>query len=160
MICEQGKVVAKEADNIFVEVIQQSSCQACAAKSACGTRLINSLYQSKRHYLKLPYAHLPAEPEIGDQVEFHIDEAALLKSALLMYLLPLVALLAAAGLAHWLHAAVWLQIVAALLGLGISLLMVSRFSRKLEHNALFHPSLAKILPAQPSKAEVVEVLSA
>ena len=161
MICEQGKVVAKEADLIFVEVIQQSSCQACSAKSACGTKLINSLYNSKRHYLKLPFAHLDQTPEIGDQVEFEIDESALLKSSLLMYVLPLFGLLLGAAFGQWLWTTQLASILCATAGLGFSLVLVKRFSAKLEHNALFHPQLARVVKAaSPIKTEVIEVLPA
>lgn len=154
MICEQGRVVSVEGDVAFVEVIQQSSCQACSANKACGTKVLKGLFQTKRHYLKLPFSHLDQAPCEGDSVEIEIDEAALLKSSFLVYILPLVSLVAMALLFdHWFHKELYSMFGAAL-GF-VSALAVARYYASTQANSRqFQPTLSKIL----KRDEVVEVL--
>ena len=42
MFTEQGKVVAIDSDRLWVEVVRHTACGGCAAKSDCGTGLIDS----------------------------------------------------------------------------------------------------------------------
>jgi sigma-E factor negative regulatory protein RseC len=147
MICEQGKVVSTEDDFVFVEVIQQSSCQACSANKACGTKVLKGLFQTKRHYLKLPFAHLDRKPSLGDQVEIEINEAALLKSSLLVYVVPLLSLVLFAILFDWVYGSELLAMLGGVIGFAGGL-TIARFY------ALFH---ARSEQFQPRLSRVVNV---
>lgn len=146
MICEQGKVVSVEGDVAFVEVIQQSSCQACSANKACGTKVLKALFQTKRHYLKLPFSHLNQEPVIGDSVEIEIDESALLKSSFLVYVLPLISLVAMAlAFDAWFQSEL-LSMLGAVVGFILALLIARFYAVTTTHSHQFQPRLVKVLP--------------
>jgi len=160
MICEQGKVVAIEDGKAFVEVIQQSSCQACSANKACGTKVIKGLFQAKRHYLKLSFAHLAESPKIGDAVEIEINESALLLSSLMVYILPLIGMLSGALAFDALWQAA-LGDIAAILGAGlgfVTALAVARvYAWTQADNAIFLPKLQRVLKPELDIVQFVDV---
>ena len=147
MIYEQGKIVSIDEDIAYVEVIQQSSCQACSANKACGTKVLKSLFQTKRHYLKLPYRHLlsDVQPQIGSNVEIEIDESAVLKSSFLIYVLPLISLLFMALLFdHWFRSDLY-AMLGAVLGFSSALLFARFYAFTHASNIKFQPRLSKII---------------
>ncbi len=161
MICEQGKVVSVDGNIATVEVIQQSSCQACSAKSACGTQLTSKLFNAKRHYLKMDASHLESAPEIGDAVDIEINESALLISSMLVYCLPLILMVSAALLlSHLGLSEIWV-IVGSLIGFGVSLLLARLIGKYWLPVELFKPILARVCEnSRANQHQPVQVLSA
>ena len=97
MLTETGRVVAVESDGVWVETIRQSTCGSCAARSGCGHGLINRVTDRQHGYIRvLPGAASPADCEVDDQVRIAIPGDVVLRGSLVVYLLPLVALLAGA----------------------------------------------------------------
>lgn len=103
MIVETGRVVAVETDVLWVETIQQSSCGTCAAKNGCGQGLMNRVFDGRRNQLKVPLGQFSAADfAVDDQVELGVQESALVSSAMVVYLLPLLSLIAGMALtSHW-----------------------------------------------------------
>lgn len=96
MLYETGRVVAVESDGLWVETLKQSACAQCAAKAGCGQKLLNNFAVSHNMTLiKAIFSHLSPHEEwgVGDQVLLGIDRQALVKAALLTYMLPLVLML-------------------------------------------------------------------
>ncbi|MDZ4219688.1 MAG: SoxR reducing system RseC family protein [Methylobacter sp.] len=82
---------------VWVESAQNSVCGACLQKASCTTSAIGSVLKKK----SVPVdCDIPLN--IGDKVTVAIDENLLLRASLLLYLLPLIALFAGAGIADWL----------------------------------------------------------
>jgi sigma-E factor negative regulatory protein RseC len=154
MIFEQGKVVSVEDDYAYVEVIQQSSCQSCSASKACGTKVLKSLFQTKRHYLKLPFAHLDSCPSLGDQVEIEINEAALLKSSLLVYIVPLVSLVFFAILFDRLFASELLAMLGGVIGFTSGLVIARFYALFHARSEQFQPRLSRVIVASQLKTEL------
>ncbi|WP_105103909.1 SoxR reducing system RseC family protein [Microbulbifer pacificus] len=92
MIEERGRVVALDDTGIWVETVQRSSCHGCAAKSGCGTGLLGDFWSraSQVRVAVSPQAH--ASVQLHDTVVIGIAENTLASSALIVYLLPLAAL--------------------------------------------------------------------
>ncbi len=97
MIEEQGRVVAVDGDQVWVETVQQSSCGSCAARATCGQGLMSKFSEGKRNHIRLT-SDRPVK--LGDHVVLGIPENTLVKSALLAYGLPLVMFVLAAALAE------------------------------------------------------------
>lgn len=94
MIEEPGRVVALEPGAVWVETSRKSTCSGCSASKGCGQGLMDRLGVPERRGLirALSDLHL----QVGDSVVVGIGEDALLRGAVLVYLLPLLMLFAAA----------------------------------------------------------------
>ncbi|MDA9556324.1 SoxR reducing system RseC family protein [Vibrio sp.] len=79
---------------------QKTSCGSCASKKQCGTGIVSSAVGSK----SLRWTLLTQEPlSVGDVVEIGLPEQTLLRSASVVYLIPLLALIVGAFIGHlWL----------------------------------------------------------
>ncbi len=87
MIKEVGQVVKVDGDLIWVETKVTSTCNACAAKSNCGTSSIAKAFGDKSVVNQVVN---DKGAELGDKVEVGIPEESLITGAFLVYLLPLV----------------------------------------------------------------------
>ena len=97
MIEELAVVVKIENHQVWVEAGQNSACGGCQQKASCTTNALGSVLKKKS---------VPVDCNIqlktGDEVMVAIDENLLLRASLLLYLVPLIALFAGAGIADWL----------------------------------------------------------
>lgn len=98
MIKESGRVVAVERDGLWVETVQQSSCNSCAAKSGCGQGLMAKWGLQTSYIRVLLAGRDKGSYPIGSRVEFGVPEAVVVNGSLLVYLLPLLGLVTSAGL--------------------------------------------------------------
>ena len=102
MLEEYGRVVALDGNLAKVETVRTSSCQSCEAKSTCGQGSIAKVVGQKSCIIS---ALNPLSLQVGDEVVLGLEETTLVKSALLVYLLPLILMMAGAGVFQWLYGA-------------------------------------------------------
>lgn len=93
MIKEVGTVVKVEDGMAWVETKVTSTCNACSAKSNCGTSSIAKAFGDKSVINEVANE---LEAKVGEQVEIGIPEESLVSGAFLVYLLPLITAIAAA----------------------------------------------------------------
>lgn len=111
MIEEQVIVTATTPEGAWVEGIQQSACGSCSAKAGCGQHTMSQL--GKKVTLWLPFDSLQQSEsglteerlkeerlKVGQQVVVGLPEGAILRSTLVLYGVPLLALVAGAILGH------------------------------------------------------------
>ena len=99
MLIETARVVAVDQDCLWVETIRQSVCGACSANKVCGHGLLNRLGDGRRNYLRVSSASLNSgQFKIDDRVQIAIPESLLLRSSLMVYLVPLLCTLLMAAL--------------------------------------------------------------
>ncbi len=92
MIEESGLVVALEDGAVWVQTLRKSTCSSCSANVGCGQGLLDKLaINSRRGNVR---ALTDLQLAVGDQVVIGVREDLLLRSAVQVYLLPLLALLA------------------------------------------------------------------
>lgn len=133
MIEEQAIVVKNEGKYVIVNTQRQSSCGHCSVKNTCGTQVLSKVLGNKAAYVrclntietdasdsaadtsaiaetstvvdkKLPrYTRL----EEGDRVIIGLQESALLEGSFLMYLLPLIIMIIAGGMAVYIAKLWW-----------------------------------------------------
>lgn len=96
MLEERGRVVAIESGAIWVETIQRSGCHSCSARAGCGTGLLGDYFSSASRIRVALNSWDPEDISLNDTAVIGIGENTLAGSALLIYLLPLAALVLAA----------------------------------------------------------------
>lgn len=104
MLTETGRVVALEADGLWVETIRRSTCGTCAAQKGCGHGLLNRISDGRRGYVRvLPGNQAIEDYRIDDQVLISIPEEVILRGSFIAYILPLIVmLLGALAAVNWL----------------------------------------------------------
>ncbi|WGL16709.1 SoxR reducing system RseC family protein [Microbulbifer bruguierae] len=156
MIEERGRVVAAAVRDsaVWVETVQRSGCHSCAAKSGCGTGLLGDFWASaSRVKVPVPPADLNAI-HLYDTVVIGIAENTLATSALIVYLLPLVALVLGALAGQALGAEHW-AIIGAVVGLSVGALCVRLFSHANRHNPAMVPQFLRLERGRPCVVETV-----
>ena len=127
MIEEYARVIAVENDQLLLEAETRAACNACAARQGCGTSVLSKWVGRKFTRFQAPNT---VNARVGDEVVVGLAEEAMLTGSLLVYLLPLLAMIAFALLADSLIATdvAWrdlLVVVAAVAGFAL-MLLVSR----------------------------------
>ena len=79
-----------------LEIVRQTACGLCGQTRGCGNSIWGKLFGHKSSYFK---AQNPINANVGDRVVVGIDESALMKSALYLYIVPLVTMFFGAILA-------------------------------------------------------------
>ncbi|MCL7461259.1 SoxR reducing system RseC family protein [Pseudomonas sp. NW5] len=154
MIEESARVVAVEAGAVWVETLRRSTCSACSASAGCGQGLMEKLgVGQRRGYVR---ALCRAPVQVGDQVVIGIAEALLVRSSLLVYLLPLLGLFAGALLAEWLALGESFVILAALAGLLPPWLLVRSYSRRRGDDPANQPVVLRV-ESVPATLHCVEI---
>lgn len=126
MIEESGVVVTVEPDAVWVATQRKTTCGSCSARMTCGQGLMTRLASDKKpHLIKISTDLLLHE---GDQVTLGMPEAFLVRSAFLVYMLPLLAMFISALGVNALNASEPWIIFAAALGFFAGALWVRYYS--------------------------------
>lgn len=98
MIEEHAQVIKVIGNRLLLQAQTQSSCGSCSVSKGCGTSLLAKVVGRK-------FTHFHAEnninAKVGDTVVVGINEDVLLKGSVMMYALPIVAMLFFALLADY-----------------------------------------------------------
>lgn len=140
---ESGRVVAIEADALWVETQQKTTCGNCTAQKGCGQSLLQQLYPGRANQLRVLINEVQngsvaaAEDmfNIGDRVEFSVPDHLIVKGSLLLYLVPVLCLLLGAVLGGRLFASELAVIITAAAGFcvgaaGVRLLCMAQANDK------------------------------
>lgn len=142
MIEEQGTVVALDEKAVWVEVVRTSSCASCSAKAGCGQGLAQSLaFKQKKNSVR---ALTPLQLSVGDMVTIGVPERMLVASSIMVYLLPLLSLLAFATLGHLLALSEPAIIGLSILGFSLSLLAVRYYAQHYANSDAMQPVVLRV----------------
>ena len=125
-----GVVEAIEGDLVRVQIVAESACASCAARSACG------MSESTQKIIEV-HTSQASEYRVGERCVVSVERAAGLKAVVLAYCMPLVAMLvalvvcSAVGLNEGVAAAIALGVVVAYY------LCVRLLRDKIETNIIF-----------------------
>lgn len=131
MIEELAVVVKVEGHQVWVERRAARACGGCQQNASCSTTLLGGLIGKKAVAVE---SKIELDP--GDEVLVAIKESVLLRASLCLYLLPLMALLAGAGIADQLLTGNSADVGVALCAL-LSLLLALWMINKLQHRLVF-----------------------
>ena len=138
MIHEKGRIVAIEPEGIWVETIQRSTCNSCSAEKGCGQSLMAQLSGHTSYLWVLLQGRDATQYQLGDEVEIGVPESVVVNGSLFAYLVPLLAMMLAAGVAQQQFAHEGITILSAFIGLIAGALVVrwrsyhSRFDSRLQ----------------------------
>jgi sigma-E factor negative regulatory protein RseC len=151
MITEAGRVVAVEPDCLWVETMRQSTCNSCSAQKGCGHGLMNKLGSGRAHHVRAILKPDSSQSfQLNDQVEIAVPEKVLVSGALLVYLLPLLMLMAGALLSsHW-NMAEPMVVLGAAVGFALGLLVVRFHAWKTRNDQHLQPQVVGLKPAEPT----------
>jgi sigma-E factor negative regulatory protein RseC len=90
MITETGKIIAikqvQDETVVQVECISKSACSSCHSQTSCGVGVVSKAFSDKSQYFEFPYKE---GMKVDHFIELQISNGDLIKSAALIYFLPL-----------------------------------------------------------------------
>lgn len=154
MLIEQGTIVEIADSELVVQVIQQSTCGSCAAQKGCGQGVL-AKYLSGSQFVRVTLKQRPATDfYVGEQVELGVEESAMLRAAFLVYLVPLLLLIAGATLGNLISEP--FAIFMGLSGLVVGGIYVRKQSLRKVDDPRYSPvvvddrAIVKIMPGEPA----------
>lgn len=146
MIEETAIVVKADGHTVWLESVGNHGCGQCQNKSGCG-QVFSQLFGVKASRFKAESDQLLKE---GDKVLLGLDETALIRGSMLVYLLPILAMIilaavAAAGSTFFNIAHEGFVIVAGLFGFYAAFRYARKKAHKLSNSKSFQPVILKNL---------------
>jgi len=130
MIEQVAQVHAIDQTSVWLDTVRLSTCNSCSMKSGCGQRLMNQATDCKRSRIQLPLpSHMSLQ--VGDEVVLGVPQKAFIKASLMTFAMPLVVMLLVAIAAQSLSASEPVIALTALLGLGLGLVLLRLYSRRI-----------------------------
>ena len=151
MLHETGRVIGLDGDYAIVQTARQSTCNRCNLKQGCGSGVLAQWLGHR--YTKLRVLN-QQQAAIGDSVTLAVSAKALLTSACLVYLLPLLLLALFALLSQWLfpEAAEIIHVMSGGCGLIIGLWLAPHLAAG---NAIHSPSMVVSATSEPIPAQSI-----
>lgn len=141
MIKEWATVIAWDNGLAQVSCDVKASCNSCASRAGCGSRVLNKLGPQTTHIITVP----SAEPLVaGQKVELGITESSLLGSAMLVYMSPLLGLFVVAALFQVLFGTDIAALCGAVLGGVGGFLIAKGFSPRLAARQTWQPVIISV----------------
>lgn len=154
-------VVAVEQGSVTVSCQQQTSCGHCASRDNCGTGIVTKAIPGRAHQVTLA---TDKPLTIGEIVEIGLSEKSMLSSALLVYIVPLLFLVAGAVVGQW-----WFVdlagsselgvIITSMISAAIGLLLARQYAKRLDGNSDYEPSLIRVLGQPLSSDKMINAAS-
>ena len=141
MRTEQGTIEQTERNRAQGRIERSASCSQCESRGACQTVGSKSMVIDVSNSL---------HAKVGDRVEIGVPTHSFLKLALLVYLLPVIALIIGALLGQaWGHSlALESSLAAVLVGgltMGLTFIILRRFDRSTREKKDYQPIMTRII---------------
>jgi sigma-E factor negative regulatory protein RseC len=140
---EKARVIKKEDGQSLVQIIRTSACSHCDEKCM----LADDSHEVEEMEVLV---NDPIGAEVGSTVELEMGARPILFSALVVYLLPLVAIIAGyfAG-SSWLTSIITNAEIAGIIGSGLGFLLsfasLKFFDKKAGSKSYFHPEITRVV---------------
>lgn len=152
MMKEWATVVSWHQGLALLRYEPQAGCANCNARSGCGTRALNALVLETEYQLQVRIEQ-PLEP--GQRVEVGIAEGSLLRSAMLVYLTPLLGMILGGSLLQYCLGTDASAALGALLGGGAAFMLARSLAQRLGEQAAYQPIVLQIgLPPGATRLQV------
>ena len=143
MIEERAVILSLDyvTSNAILEIERQNACGLCGQTRGCGNSIWGKLFAHQSNAFK---AQNRINAKVGDSVIVGINEQALLKSAVLLYIMPLVTLFIGAILMQQIFKTNAYAMLGALLGLVLGLLWVKGHTMSSRYFKLQQPVILRL----------------
>ena len=146
MATEQATVTVVSEAGTWVEATPSAACESCASRGACHAvgREKNSVKVINR-----------MDARVGDTVVITLETGSMLKALFLLYMVPILALLAGACIGNWVFAPLWdlnPSLAAALAGFGAffaALWVVKQRAGRMQAQEAYQPKIIRIARRAP-----------
>ena len=151
MIEERAVILSLESETsaahstATLEIERKIACGLCGQTRGCGNSIWGKLFAHQSTAFK---AQNLINAKVGDSVIVGINEKALLKSALLLYILPLASMLIGAILATQIHDTNSYAMLGALLGLVLGFVWVKGHTMSSSYFKLQQPVILRLAPQE------------
>ncbi len=141
MALETGIVKTVKGNSILVETEPNSGCSSCHAKASC---MAGSADKKRSIWIKNTL-----KAEVGDPVTFRIEEKSVIYSSVLLYLFPVIMLIAGLIIGSSYHKVLDLDkdissLSGGIIALVLSFLLIKFVSDRLKNKKTFLPVLTGI----------------
>ncbi|MCK5819992.1 MAG: SoxR reducing system RseC family protein [Psychromonas sp.] len=130
MIKEIGKIIKvemKEGKEVaYVECISRSACASCSSQNSCGVGAVAKTIPPKSMLFEVDYVK---GMNVDHDVQLSLNQNDLVKSALLLYLTPLIFFITSAVIANYFGLPEYLIIFSAIIFGGVGLLFVAKITK-------------------------------
>jgi sigma-E factor negative regulatory protein RseC len=142
MATEQGVVLRIDTAGTWVKMVRSGACDDCSSKGVCHT-----LGGGKE--MEVPAVNSVAA-RVGDRVTIKLDTSPFLKATFLIYMFPILMLVAGAAAGEWVSRSWALNspLPSALLGFGslaAGLIVMRIIARRLAKKNEYRPRIVRIL---------------
>ncbi len=157
IVTETAEVVAVEGENAWVETRRKAVCDACTVQKGCGSGIISRMFR-KRTRIRVPNT---LGARIGEQVVIGIEDSALVRASLAVYLMPLVWMLLGALAGQMIAEALgWTRVEGAtalfgMLGLAAGFMWLRRYARNAARDHAHQPNLLGFADPDEDRNEAV-----
>ena len=146
MIEERAEVVNIDGSDIWVETQRRSACDHCAVNKGCGTSVLGKVIGVKSSRVRVLNPR-DKKVSIGDEIIVGINEQALVRGSMIIYLVPLLLLFIFGLLGEALSVQMNILnpdivvIMSGLIGLIIGFSLVKLFSLQVSRDSRYQPVL-------------------
>jgi len=145
MAREEGIVIDVQADTAKVKTVKSASCEGCASQGSC---------TAQGNEMEVRVMN-PAGARVGDRVVIEFETGALLKATFLLYIFPVLCLLAGAVVGNTMGERMGLNPSALSAAAGFSLFFASFFliksrSDRMSKKDAYRPKVVRIVRAAVS----------
>ena len=133
---ETGKVIGISDDMARVEVLRKKLCRKCPAETFC---------RSGEGMLRSIEAKNKISARIGDTVKIKISSSRIFKSALLVYILPIVIFLSVIAAAQVLLNSQGLSIVLGFCAIALFFMLIEFVDKKIGRSKCLIPTIKEIV---------------
>lgn len=142
MATEQGVVLRTDSETAWVKTVRSSACEGCTARESCHTTGSGRDMEVKAINL--------AGAGAGDRIVLTFETASLLKATFLIYVFPIILMIAGALLGQVLapHIEISPSALSALLGFAFfftALFIIKARANKMAQRNAYQPKITKIL---------------
>jgi sigma-E factor negative regulatory protein RseC len=145
MIEEQATVIAINKKQLLLQTQVKSACGSCQVSGACGTSVLTKVLGRK---LPRFTTENTVDAKVGDHLIIGIEEKALLKASIFMYLVPIVMMIFFALLANFLISNDLAQkdmlvSLSSIIGLLISVVISKRYFGNRTQKKIYSPVILR-----------------
>lgn len=145
MLIEQGIVIrmgSHGATSAWVKMVRSSACESCSSRDSCKAGEGGQTQEVE--------ALNPVNARVGDRIQIAIGSGSLLKAMFLLYLFPVICMLAGGLLGNWLGPRLslnssLLSVIAAVICLVLAMLVVRSGGRHMATQTAYRPHIVRII---------------
>jgi len=142
MLEEIALVVKSTPEQLWIETQTRSSCSHCSSRSGCGTSVLAKLFSVKHSQVQLDNS---LGVKSGEKVVIGMPDELLIRAAVRVYLLPLLAMVLMTILANIAGAGDGIQSLSGLAGLAIGFILLRQHSKGTASHQHFKPRLLRLV---------------